>query len=192
MQIEPEKWWEWTKAKRDFCKDMWCFKHHIAPHFAQSDQQTPDKNDVSLSPKTATWGLALVVIKTPMVLVREFRSSNFKNRSSQRAICVLILTWHVGFESGVKGTCMADFKCFSYYVWYDVNNCAALPFSLPSGNLRVRYWKWPSRKLVSFPMHSRMVVHSYVNVYQRVYVFFNVCIMIYTGWWYTYPLWKYL
>ena len=39
-------------------------------------------------------------------------------------------------------------------------------FWIPSGNLTVGYWKWPF--IVSFPMNSMVIFHSYVNVYQRV------------------------
>ena len=39
---------------------------------------------------------------------------------------------------------------------------------IPSGNLTVSYWKWPF--IVDFPIDSMVIFHSYVNVYQRVYV----------------------
>ena len=43
---------------------------------------------------------------------------------------------------------------------------------LPSGNLTVCYWKWPSRN--SGLTHSKIVIfHSYINVYQRVYCRFS-------------------
>ena len=44
-------------------------------------------------------------------------------------------------------------------------------YQLPSGNLTVCYWKWPF--IVSFPIKKNVIFHSYVNVYQRVYVRFD-------------------
>ena len=39
-------------------------------------------------------------------------------------------------------------------------------WQLPSGNLTKSYWKWPF--IVSFPINSMVIFHSYVNVYQRL------------------------
>ena len=46
-------------------------------------------------------------------------------------------------------------------------NTETLELELPSGNLTVCWWKWPSREFANFPGKSMMMFHSYVS-FQRV------------------------